>query len=256
MRRNLLIRILSGIVLVAVASSFAHADNFMYFKKKAAAAGGGSTYPDILFYWGCESTTAEYSAGDASATAHGTTPTISNAQAAVGTNSCSLPANTYYDFTLNNDDIMDTDSGKIGFYVYCTTQGGNSSLIDARYDANNRVTLRIWDADQLYIGYIAGASGPDFVATSAGTWGASAWYFVEYSWNKGGAGNDYNVLVGGTNRLANDDASGTWTKSASGALAIGDVESNGSVCFIDQVFVTNDPTRDLYAIRACTNCYP
>jgi hypothetical protein len=39
--RNTLICTLQALVLVAVASSFAQADNFMYFKKKAAAAGGG-----------------------------------------------------------------------------------------------------------------------------------------------------------------------------------------------------------------------
>ena len=39
--RNFLIRILRALVIVAVAASFAHADDFMYFKKKAAAGGGG-----------------------------------------------------------------------------------------------------------------------------------------------------------------------------------------------------------------------
>lgn len=41
--RNFLIRILQALLLLAVASSFAHADNFMYFKKKAA--GGASCSP-------------------------------------------------------------------------------------------------------------------------------------------------------------------------------------------------------------------
>ncbi len=38
---KIIIRIAQALVIVAVASSFAHADEFMYFKKKAAAGGGG-----------------------------------------------------------------------------------------------------------------------------------------------------------------------------------------------------------------------
>jgi hypothetical protein len=41
--RNLIYRILQALVLLAVAASLCHADNFMYFKKKAAAGGGGPT---------------------------------------------------------------------------------------------------------------------------------------------------------------------------------------------------------------------
>lgn len=50
-RRNWLIRILQALVLVAVASSFAYAEDFMYFKKKAAAGGGGGG-PDVYYYSG------------------------------------------------------------------------------------------------------------------------------------------------------------------------------------------------------------
>ncbi|MCK9361700.1 hypothetical protein M0Q28_05785 [Patescibacteria group bacterium] len=45
--RNAIYRILQGIILLAVASSFAQADDFMYFKKKAAG-GGGAAPPTYL----------------------------------------------------------------------------------------------------------------------------------------------------------------------------------------------------------------
>ncbi|MFZ3043673.1 MAG: hypothetical protein WA058_01005 [Minisyncoccia bacterium] len=45
--RSFLIRILQALVIVAVASSLARADNFMYFKKKAAA--GGVAYPGFTY---------------------------------------------------------------------------------------------------------------------------------------------------------------------------------------------------------------
>ncbi len=44
--RNLIFRVLQAVVILAVASSFSHADNFMYFKKKAA--GGSTTYSDTF----------------------------------------------------------------------------------------------------------------------------------------------------------------------------------------------------------------
>lgn len=46
MSRNVLIRIAQVVVLLAVASSFAQADNFMYFKKKAPAGGGSYVAKD------------------------------------------------------------------------------------------------------------------------------------------------------------------------------------------------------------------
>jgi hypothetical protein len=213
--------------------------------------GGGGGYADIIFYWGCESTTVEKTAGDSTPTAAGNAA-IDSAVHRVGAASCDLPgAYALYSFTINNDDIVDTTSGRVGFYLYCDTITSNYGLFRATYDASNIITMQIFDADEVYTGYVAGGTGPTYQRATGLL--ATTWQFVEFRWNKGGNGNDYVVYVDGVSQDAYDDASGTWSLSATGIMNIGDFSGEAGDCHIDQFIVSNDPDRDLYAIRNNTS---
>lgn len=218
--------------------------------KKKAAAG----YSDVIFYWACDSTTADKSAGDTSAAQQvdaAIDTTSGNYQ--VGTGACDFPTSySRYDFTLNQDDLIDVDAGRIGMWVRVDS-GGNDSIFYVTYGAGNVLAVQTFGTNRLYLHYVAGSTGPNGVGTGDNAFSYGTWFFLEFSWNKGGAGNDFELFVNGTSVATNDDATGTWSKSTSGTLSAGSYHGNGMDVHIDQVIISNDPTRDLYALRETTS---
>lgn len=224
-------------------------------------AGGGAVavagYPDVIFYWSCDSTTANKSAGDTSASAQAGA-TISTSRYQQGTGSVAVDgAYRRFEFTLNNDDLADMETGRIGMWVYVdSTITGGSNFIRLYYDSNNYVRLYMFSTNRIYFDYMAGGSGPQYVGTSNNAFANDEWVFVEFAWNKGGAGNDFQIFVNGSSVSSDDTVSGTWSKGASGVLSIGDDDGNASAANnynIDNIIISNDPTRDLYAIRNTTS---
>lgn len=212
------------------------------------------TYPDVIFYWSCDSTTAEKSSGDTTATSE-VSAAIDTSTYQVGTGSCSFGGSySRFDFTLNNDDLADMETGRVGMWVRVTTNGSNSSIFRASYDANNYIKLAFFNTDyRVMMDYYAGGSGMQYEDTAAGAFALNTWFFLEYSWNKGAAGNDFYMYINGTQVATLDASSGTWAKSAAGTLTFGDIEGNGAVFRVDNIIISNDPTRDLYALRNNTS---
>ena len=75
-------------------------------------------YSDVIFYWGCDSTTIDKSSGDTSA-AQQVDAAIDTVLYQVGPGSCDFPtAYSRYDLTLNNDDLIDVDAGRLGMWAH------------------------------------------------------------------------------------------------------------------------------------------
>ena len=219
------------------------------------AATAAEDYSDIIFYWGCNSTTPDKSAGDTLAAGGGGGEAIDTGLYFAGTGSVDSPSSyARYDFTLNNDDLIDVDAGRIGFAIYVDTLTANKGVFKASYDANNYISVLMWSSNRLIVNYVAGGSGTQYLATSTLTI-VGGWHFFEMRFNKGDAGNEVEVYWdGNATPVATDNtASGTWTKGASGTLSIGDIEGNSGDFHIDQVMISNDPDRDLYALRNTTD---
>jgi hypothetical protein len=101
--------------------------------------------------------------------------------------------------------------------------------------------------------YKAGGSS---ITINTGELSVSTWYFVEIAWNN--TGNEYKLFIdgvqqGATNTTNLPDWDGT---GGTNILQLGDSAGTNADHYSDQLFISNDPTRDLNAIKDCTNCNP
>jgi hypothetical protein len=233
-------------------------------------AAAAVSYPDIIFYHSFEASTTftscapdkQVGGSDTTPTANGGGAVIDNTFRAVGTNSLDLPTSSdRMTLTLNNDDLVDVDAGIVGFYVYFDSFGTGSSfgLFSAYYDANNYIRVETFATSTNYnlrMMYKAGGTAVNWNSNNNAI-RTGNWDFVEIIWNKAAegaaAGTAFEMKVNGTSVGTNDGSSGEWTKSATGVLEFGDFEGNTTDCHIDQVIISNDPTRDLNAIKDNTS---
>jgi hypothetical protein len=227
----------------------------------SASPSGGASYPDIIFYWGCETTTAEKSAGDNLATLNGDS-VLSTAQHPVGLKSLSIP--TTYDyaiFDVSGGDIADHISGRIGAYVYWTTLPTNQDTIfHISYNDANRIVLWLWfdNVDyHLYPRYYSGGSATSYETRGTTTIAINTLYFIEVAWDLVGVSPNINpnlkLYVNGGLDASDTTVVATWAGTPT-KFELGSYSSDGGgILFIDQVLSSNDPTRDLYAIRDLTS---
>ena len=220
----------------------------------SASPSGGASYPDIDFYWGCESATAEKSAGDNTAT-YNSGAVISSAQHAVGSNSLSIPSTfDFAEFTVSSSDILSHISGRIGFYLWVTTFEAGDSLFHLRYDDTNAIWGYLSGTDELQLYYRRGGGASSSAWSDGGNITTGSWFFVEFSWNVVGTNPNLAIYVNGTLRgTGMDDLTEVWAGTPT-ALRLGFYGTNsGSVIFIDQVLCSSLYTRDLNALKGGTS---
>ena len=244
-------RYLITALLLLLCATSAQAGVFVGFGQEAPAG-----YSDVIFYWNADSTTAQKSSGDTSATAQAGA-TIDTTTYHNGTGSVAIDgAYRRFDFTLNNDDIADMETGRVGIWAYVSATTMNWAFLNFRYDNSNYIRLSTFGTSRIYFDYVAGGSGPTYTGTGNSSFPSNEWFFLEFAWNKGGAGNDFQIFINGSLVASDDTTSGTWSKGAGGTFSIGDYDGNASAInsyYIDQVIISNDPTRDLYALRNNTS---
>ena len=193
--RNAIIRILQALVIVAVASSFAHADNFIYFKKKAAAGGG---YTEELFY------NVDHTSGDnvaytvnRTASVAGTfvgPPIVYVGATTPGTASSDggdvlgivNSASHRIEFPITGGDIFQTTQGMISFETYRT---GTMQLNDlfgvtgGGGDANNEFKIYLVDVSGAVGFRYQGNSGNTVVTLSADNVTVNTWHTITVRWD-------------------------------------------------------------------------
>ena len=215
----------------------------------------GVSYPDIIFYHGLESTTAEKASNGGDATGSLLSDAvISSAQKAVGSNSLYFPTIfSYMRHTVTTNDILNTSAGRAGFYIYITTWSSNINVINYRIDGLNflrvSTTIASGSRNALYYEYRAGATAMG-VTSAVENLAASTWHFVEVYWNT--ATPAFSIKVNNANITT--DTTSTGTIASSGFLCLGDYEGNVAPnAYIDQVIISTDTSRDLYALRNTTS---
>lgn len=218
-------------------------------------------YKDILFYWGFEnSLTVEKSFGDTTATAQSAAtfaapPTKAGVASSMpGSYSGSYP--TPFDchtFVVSNGDIVDHISGRVGFYVYIDTWADDDFLWNCSYNSSNQIYLAlttISTVKQIQLHYRSG--GGDSANVYGGTLAEDAWYFIEAKWNLSGTNPNLELFINGSSVGTATDAQGAWAATPT-LCGVGTPTDLGSVIYVDQLIHSNDPARDLYAIRDRTD---
>lgn len=211
-----------------------------------APGGGGGGYSDILFYWGAESGTAEKSAGDATAT-FGSSAEVNTGIPKVGSYSLDCP--TGYDtasFDISSNDILDPVSGRVGFYWYVTTYN-NDGFWTASYDGNNNITFEKYGG-QMAIRHTGNGTTVTLYTGFNPT--ADTWYFVELVW--GGATNTLELFLDGVSEASTTSSLTSMTSDPT-TLIFGVTTGSDSDAHYDQMLSSNDPARDLNAIKNQTS---
>lgn len=213
-------------------------------------------YADILFYWGCESTTPDYSAGDTSAGAQ-SQAAINTDAAKIGTNGCDFPSDyDRYQFTVSSDDLIVGDHGRAGFWYRSVTFANNAYLFSYTVDGNNVMYIYQLTPTNNHLSFYYKAGGTSTSVNVTTAIADETWTFVEFAWNN--TGNEYKFFLNGEQQGATvtTDLPDWVGTGGANVLQIGESAGTNTDFHIDQVFISNDPTRDLYAIANCTTCNP
>jgi hypothetical protein len=246
-------RFLFAAVLLLASVSVARADEFRIFR----AGGSAASYPDILFYWSMEGTTADKSAGD-------TSPTYNGACARDNSGTPTQPLGSYilqragagsYEravFTIDNtaEDIIKTQSGRIGFWWYNgdNTWSANNELFAVVGTGGSIRAYTETTNTRIRFQYIS--PGGTIVA-NASNLSINTWYFLQFRWDS--TAGSIGVFVDGAAEVATAGAISAWTaKPTTFAIGDGAMGSTHKADW-DQFIVSSSYTRDLYAVRANTS---
>ena len=218
-------------------------------------------YSDILLFWRAESTTM--SADDCYGTNatwsaevdYGTTEIV-EAAAKVGTYGVHVAAGetskqSGYKLVVDTEDVVVTSAGRIGFWVKINTWVNFSGLF-AVSDSGDPIkfVMTILSDDEVRASY-----GGTLLASTSANLSTATWYFIEVAYDASiGDGEDYmEVFVDGSS-VASSSAL-TLAPFTPTFVRVGNpiARSNYS-WYIDHFMISNDKTRNLYALRNTTAC--
>lgn len=222
----------------------------------------GDSYSDITFYWSAESTTADYSAGDSSATAESTVA-ISGTEPKVGSNSVKV-TDSYDRYTFTAASIFpDLNEGRVGFWLYLDsgdTPASNDAFLSLYNSDEDQITLFYYTGAELRAEIKIGNGNRTRATTDAASMSTDTQYWIELSWdnNNDGDGCSFTAYVYSDSALVDSATDTTCSGSSWGATPIFNVGAHNAGCtsYIDQIYVSSDKDRDLWQLRNLTNAYP
>jgi len=217
---------------------------------------GGTSYPDILLWIGFENCTSpcttytlgsdDYSEGDSTLSFY--SDAVLNTDAVnIGINGFDRAGGSdYIGLDVTSNDIVDGAEGVIGFYIYVNTWTSGARLFRLE-DSTAKDELWCWmqDSDEVYCRLYDNDAGPTFT-TSAANIGTGTWYYIEVVWQA--SSNLFKLYVDDVER--GSSSTSYSAPSFSGIeLEIGANSGYSADFYIDNFAVSNDSTRDLYALR-------
>jgi hypothetical protein len=222
-------------------------------------AGGGSAppgedYSDINLFWRCEA--EALASGDYPTSGSITTnehAAITDAAGIIGTNGLELTAG--YDNAAVTAYVPGSDVGRIGFWVrHNSSVVNNTELFKIYISTSNYFRVYIPAGSDIIFGnYRAGAT--DHYISGTSVLSADTNYFVEIAWDL----TTSNTIVFYLSTDGSQDTSGTSTSATfdpfddTGFSAyVGDSGGAGGSVYYDNIIISTDPTRDLYALRNLT----
>lgn len=214
-------------------------------------------YSDITFWWRCEGTTLDhpgndYSAGDTTTVLAGIAA-INTAAVKNGTNGLDCPTSaSYAPFAISSNDIIVAAEGRIGFWLRVTTWVDGAYITEWRDGSgDDRVHPQLNGTDELKFYWKDGGTERTSLISTDANLSTGTWYFVEFAWK---TSTDYReIFVGGVSK---GSSSATINASPDNIyFRLGNTGSTLSDLHEDHLIISNDSTRDLYALKDTDN-YP
>jgi hypothetical protein len=200
----------------------------------------------ILFYWGAESTTAEKSGGDTTATLY-SGANIDTDFYPVGAASLELP--TAYDYAAFDwsSGVIDLDKGRIGFYIKISVFSTNTEILNLTYDAGNYLKIYTYTGNKIRFLWATAGANSNTILTATDSVLADTTYFIEYAYDR--ANDSTDVFINGVTAGTSSSDMGTGWAGNPSIVKFGNDGGVLGVYSLDQIIISNDNTKDLYAIR-------
>ena len=248
----------AGVTYYVRVFSADEANNFATISNGATAftqALSGGSFADILFYSNCDSVTSgqapQKGVGTITVGASWTSSTTAvvgnswannntgNAGGRISFSTSTTPAN------LN----IDMAKGRIGFYFY-PLESGASSDGDPLY-GNGATTAPKW-----FWQNVSGTNSWSYKDKQIASFSltANTWQFVEFAWDSAETtlGAPCKVIVDGVTS-GTCSAGSTGLDPAPSSIRLGGIDGNGFNALYDQIIISNDPLRDLNAVKNTTS---
>lgn len=217
-----------------------------------------SNYDDITFFWTADSSTADYSAGDDSATLAGNA-IITATDAKYGSCLSTSGTNGYStaNFDISNDDIVNGSQCSIGFWFKRLSNNASTASSGVYYNetGNNSYT---WAESSVGAGYTRfvwddGDSSSITKYRNDGDLSYDTWHFIEL---KVDASTSQTVAYYVDNSLVYTfDFSGDdmdVITAVSEKLYFGANGANSGCCQFDNIMISNSLDRSLYDLKDLT----
>jgi hypothetical protein len=212
----------------------------------ASATGDAS----IIFYWGAESTAAEKSGGDTTVTLT-SGANIDTTIKEIGTGSLGIP--TEYDYASFDwtAGVLDLDKGRIGFYFTLTTFVANADIFKIYANSSNYLRAEIYATNRLRVLYASNGANTNICLPANDVLADGNTYFIEYAWDR--ANDTATLYINGSAVANNTNDMGTgWTANPA-TVVFGNNTTADTVYNLDQILISDDNTKDLYALRNTTS---
>lgn len=228
--------------------------------------GATASYTDITYWIGFEGTwsTPTYTLG-ADDYPTGSTATASSAVvidgtgAIIGSNGLrNTSASDYMTATVTGNDIVNLDQSRVGFWLRIPTDGWAAMSVghytmQVYGDGNNFVSVLVVGTAandiELTVTLRSGGSYDVSASTTALNMVENTAYFVELILDQ--AGNGCTLKVNGANSEIAADAYDAVATAAT-QINFGVATTPATIVHIDNLMVSNDVGRDLYALRSLT----
>ncbi len=222
----------------------------------------GTRPADLLFYingngtWSTPTYTigaTEYSAGDTTGTV-GSAGAVNTDAKKIGPYGFDFPTSAdNFTFTVaagaGFGDIIDSQKGRIGFWIYFTTiDTTNETVIFRVNGTGGQIAVDTLATGEIKFIYKFGTTTRSPTTTGAGLTNGN-WYFIEYFWDAVNATQDYmELLVNGVSKSHYNTTLTPIDFSAGDAtLVFGNPSSTTTHdLYIDNLFISNLDTRDMY----------
>ena len=230
--------------------------------------GGGVTpaaadYSDITFHWGAENSwvTTKPSGGGAITGVLNESPGFSSTTPAVGSYAYAR-GNTWESVRWAiNSSHLDKASGQVAFwYRFASAPSADFTLFRALYDANNYISVDTFFSDRLKVAITWTGGGDWAYAFADYQLSVDTWYFIIAKWNVAAGVGVPKLMVSvysaeGTLVASGDKTSAITALSADPTMiTLGSRDGYGygavGAFNIDNVFVSDDVSRDMLAIRS------
>jgi len=223
------------LLLLMVTPVYAGNQNAMSVIARKKAGGGATDYSDILFYFNCDSDTTGTSPQKGSGTITIDANILLNTTDKIVGTGCLDQNNDGYDNWLwTATSNVDFASGRIGFYFNPQELNTGNCIHSV--------------GDDLIFRYTGGNQALTFLGTTTNiTTGMSIgnWYFLEFKT----VGTTCTMYVDGVSK---GSATGTGSVNDT-VMYMGATDGNAWDQLWDQVITTNDPDRDLNAVKSVTD---